>query len=720
MLVGLSVLVSACVAIWLTRIPGGIALIWPSSAIAAALLIRFPHLRCGPTAPAVFAAFIIANLLAAHRPWALAALFGLINLTEIALMVAAFRFVKVFPYPNITVGHATLMTAVFGIGIPGLTAAVGGLLLHAVFGVARGQGTLLWWSSHAIGACLVGPPIILFSAESLKRLFSGRFGAQNAMVALVSLVACYLTIRYVRFPFVTLGLLLLVTAFQMGGFGASIMSAAFGLVITNLWILGVRPLGLDPRAATSASLIGLPVVALLATVMPPIAVGLGSDARRAAVRALKISERRFRESMEHSPVGMLLSDPNGVWGYTNRALQQMLGYSAEEFRALPPGGPSKEEEWVSSKERWGRLLAGELESYNVVRSFRHKDGHWVWTHVAVSALRDGDGKPQHLIAQIESLEARKSAEEKLAAERERLKITLASISDAVITTDGAKRIGYVNAAAEALLGLDAKDAEGRRVDEVLYLMDPQSSKAAANLIGQSELHGKAFRRAEPCLLHLPDGSIRYVTDTVSPVLESTGAVSGFVIVFHDATLEVDRARDLKHRALHDPLTNLSNRTDFEQRLRTVFAKAQQLNRTAAVIAFDLDRFKAVNDAAGHAAGDALLCKVAEICRAATRFSDTVARLGGDEFALILDNCTAARARDIGERLVQALNPLNLEWEGSNYSIGASLGLAMSSSEIPNEHAWLKSADAACYEAKREGRGRLRIAAVTQSVHSGES
>ena len=213
-------------------------------------------------------------------------------------------------------------------------------------------------------------------------------------------------------------------------------------------------------------------------------------------------------------------------------------------------------------------------------------------------------------------------------------------------------------------------------------------------------------------MHLPDGSIRYVTDTVSPVLESTGVVSGFVIVFHDSTLEVDRARDLEHRALHDPLTNLSNRADFEQRLRTVFAKARQLNRTAAVIAIDLDRFKAVNDAAGHAAGDALLCKVAEICRGATRFSDTVGRLGGDEFALILDNCTAARARDICERLVQALNPLNLEWEGSNYTIGASLGLAMSSSQFPTEHAWLKAADSACYEAKREGRGRLRIATMT--------
>jgi hypothetical protein len=110
--------------------PSKIIFRWPSSAIAAALLIRFPHLRCGWTALAVLAAFVVANMIAAHRPLALAALFGLVNATEIALMVLPFRFVKVFPYPMITISQAAVMTAVFGIAIPGLVAMIGGLLLH--------------------------------------------------------------------------------------------------------------------------------------------------------------------------------------------------------------------------------------------------------------------------------------------------------------------------------------------------------------------------------------------------------------------------------------------------------------------------------------------------------------------------------------------------------------------------------------------------------------
>jgi diguanylate cyclase (GGDEF)-like protein/PAS domain S-box-containing protein len=711
-LIGLALLVTSCISIFSTRVPGGIALFWPGSAIAAALLIRLPRVRWISAAVSVAAALLLANMIAANRSWPIAALLTGISLTEIAMMVAVFRAWR-FPYPDITVNQAAIMTAIFGIAIPGAAATGAGLVLHMNFAVPFMDGALQWWSSHAIGACLLGPPIILFSVKGFKRLLEGKLLAVNALTLLVCLVGCYLTIRYVRFPFVSLGLLLLIAAFRMGGLGASLLSLCFGLMITNLWILGIRPIGLDPTASTSGSLLGLPVIALLATVMPPIAVGLGGDARRAVARALRMSERRFRESMEHSPIGMLISNLNGTWAYTNIALQQMLGYTAEEFRALPPGGPSKAEDWRGSEARWKPLLCGDIDSYDIVRSFQHKDGHWVWTQVAVSVLRDDEGLPIHLIAQIESLEARRHAERKLAEERERLRTTLQSIDDAVITTDGQTHITYINAAAESLLGLDMKAVEGRRVNEVIHLVDPQSSKAAANLMGQSVLHGRVFRRERACVLHRPDGTVCHVTDVVSPVLDTTGLVSGLVIVLRDVTLDVDRTRDLHRRAMHDPLTGLSNRAEFEQRLRVEFGKARHLGHSAAIMAIDLDRFKAVNDAAGHAAGDAVLCKVAAAFRVAVRSSDIIARLGGDEFAVILNDCAEDRAKHIGRQLLQALNPLELEWKGSHFTVGASIGLAMNRADLADEKSWLEAADKACYDAKRQGRGLLRIATAMQ-------
>jgi diguanylate cyclase (GGDEF)-like protein/PAS domain S-box-containing protein len=320
--------------------------------------------------------------------------------------------------------------------------------------------------------------------------------------------------------------------------------------------------------------------------------------------------------------------------------------------------------------------------------------------------------PIHLIAQIESLEARRRAEEKLAEERERLRITLHSIDDAVITTNAQTQITYINAAAESLFCLSMHAVEGRRVDEVIHLLDSETSMAVAHLVGQSALLGKALRRERPCLLIRADGTICHVSDSVSPVFEATGVVSGMVIVFHDVTLAVDRTRDLQHRAMHDPLTGLSNRAEFEEKLRAVFGRAFHLDRPAAVMAIDLDRFKAVNDAAGHAAGDAVLCKVAEACRLAVRSTDVVGRLGGDEFAIVLDNCNVGRAEQIGQQLLQALNPLEIEWGGLRCSTGASIGLAMKTAQMADAKAWFELADQACLEVKRKGRGQLLMGHVS--------
>ncbi len=705
-LAGLGYFVAAAIAITLTRVPGSIALIWPANGIVAALLIRADRVRWSAAVCSVLAAALMVNAFIAHLPWSTTFMFCGVNACEIALTVWVFRSLARFKYPNITINQAATMTAVMGVAIPGLVALAGGAVLHAQFAIPFPNAVLQWWGSHTIGACLVGPPIILWSVKSLRRLVSTTFSVENAALLLVVLGGCWVAIIYVRFPFVSIGVLLMIAAFRVGGFGAALLSLCSGIVIAVLWAIGIRPFGLE-GVPEDVSLAGLPVIALLATTIPPIAVGLGTDARRAVVRKLHASERRFRESMEHSPIGMLISNLDGVWAYTNIALQKMLGYSAEEFRAMPPGGPSEPEEWESSSGRWRRLLTGEIGSYDVERRYRHKDGHWVWTHVAVSLVRE-EGTEPYLIAQIESLQARRRAEETLAEERERLRITLMSIDDAVITTDAQMRVTYVNASAQSMLGISMHAVLGRLVGDVMLLTDPQTSKVAANLIGQSAIHGKVFRRQSACLLHRPDGSLSFILDVVSPVLDSAGLVTGMVIVLRDASSEITRSQDLDHRANHDALTGLFNRAAFEQKLAEVFARSHLLDRSVALLAIDLDRFKAVNDSAGHAAGDAVLCRVAEVCRSKVRSSDTVARLGGDEFAILLDNCSGARAASIGNEILQALNPLQIEWHGVAHSVGASIGVSLLGDEMANVGDWVAAADRACYGAKRNGRGRLQI------------
>jgi diguanylate cyclase (GGDEF)-like protein/PAS domain S-box-containing protein len=695
LLLALALFACDSAAIDLTR-----TLLWPGDAVAAALLIRMPRVRWMSAAGLILLATYLANALVAHRPPSVSLLFALSGGLEITLMVTAFRFVRRYPYPHITVEQSAIMTTVFGVAIPGICALAGGAA-QMVYGAAFVPAALNWWSSHALGACLLGPPLILMSREGFENLTHKAVREQTVLTALLCICATYLAVRNVQFPFVLIELPLLIAAFRFGGFGASLFSLCTALTMIALWGNGVRPFGLD-RADPLDSLAGLPVIAILLTVMPSVAVGLGTDARRSLTRALREKERHFHTALEHSPIGMLVADLNGTWGYTNRALQKMLGYTAEEFRALPPGGPSVASDWQESEARWGRLLTGEIEYYEIERRFQHKNGTWIWAHVAVSLLRDAHGAPSGLISQISSLETRLRAEERLTEQREKLRTMLQAISDAVITTDADRRITYVNHAAEALLGVSQELVSDRPIEDALLLRDPSSSKSAVNLIAKVMATGKSIRRERPCALHRPDGNVCYVTDVVSPVLDATGRVIGTVIVFRDATDDVVRERELRQSALHDTLTGLYTRAEFQRRLHSVFEKAAHLGRMAAVIAIDLDRFKQVNDAAGHAGGDAVLCKVAEALRGVARATDTVARLGGDEFAMILDECPEERALAVGQRISAALNPLRVVLEGRSYSVGASLGIAMWSRELESERDWLIAADKACYAAKARG------------------
>ncbi|MDP9089817.1 MAG: GGDEF domain-containing protein [Pseudomonadota bacterium] len=157
------------------------------------------------------------------------------------------------------------------------------------------------------------------------------------------------------------------------------------------------------------------------------------------------------------------------------------------------------------------------------------------------------------------------------------------------------------------------------------------------------------------------------------------------------------------------MTDLANRFEFQRRLSKAFTRAIHLEQPAAVLAIDLDSFKAVDDTAGHAAGDTVLRRVAEVLQTIVRQSDVVARLGGDEFAVILPNCPEASSLVVAQKILGALNPLRVEWQGSTHTIGASLGLAMLQAECQGEADWFEAADQACYQAKKEGRGQLRIA-----------
>jgi diguanylate cyclase (GGDEF)-like protein/PAS domain S-box-containing protein len=173
-------------------------------------------------------------------------------------------------------------------------------------------------------------------------------------------------------------------------------------------------------------------------------------------------------------------------------------------------------------------------------------------------------------------------------------------------------------------------------------------------------------------------------------------------------------RELEHRARHDSLTGLINRQSFEHTLEAILGSRAD-DRQHSLCFIDLDRFKILNDSAGHAAGDLLLRQLAQRLQKRVRSHDVLARLGGDEFGLLLPDCSSEDASRLCAQLIDSVNALHFSWEGSTFTLGASIGVVPFQAGHLSLNELMSRADVACYSAKNEGRNRVVIYAGDDSV-----
>lgn len=164
---------------------------------------------------------------------------------------------------------------------------------------------------------------------------------------------------------------------------------------------------------------------------------------------------------------------------------------------------------------------------------------------------------------------------------------------------------------------------------------------------------------------------------------------------------------IQHLALHDPLTGLSNRHNFESRLKNLLSNAGSGTQHA-LMYLDLDQFKIINDTCGHVIGDELLRQLAIVLQEPIRESDMLARIGGDEFGVLLANCSLDSAQQVGERLLQILRQFRYTWKNRVFTIGGSIGMTMIDEPGQSVSDVLRRADIACYAAKDAGRNRLQL------------
>jgi diguanylate cyclase (GGDEF)-like protein/PAS domain S-box-containing protein len=294
-------------------------------------------------------------------------------------------------------------------------------------------------------------------------------------------------------------------------------------------------------------------------------------------------------------------------------------------------------------------------------------------------------------------------------EKERARVTLQSIGDAVITTDIHQNIDYLNPVAERLTQWTLAEALGKPLSEVCSLIDERTMQVVPARVAKA-LHDRQLCpvSGNEVALVRRDGSSMAIEDSAAPLLDRHGMVIGGVMVFRDVTATRRMAQRITWAATHDSLTGLVNRREFETRVETALLSARNSDTHHVLCYLDLDQFKVVNDTCGHAAGDAMLKQLGGVLQARLRESDTLARLGGDEFGVLLEGCALERAQLIAADLLAAVRDHRFQWESKPFTVGVSLGLVAINAGTGSRAEVFSAADTACYTAKEQGRNRICV------------
>lgn len=414
-----------------------------------------------------------------------------------------------------------------------------------------------------------------------------------------------------------------------------------------------------------------------------------------------------------SPLGILLADAEDRCIYTNSAYQQVSGLTLQQALGTSWNDSVHPEDRQRVSDEWLQAVQSGAPFHSEVR-FLRPDGRVLWTRLHADTSQGAGGTRANLLM-VEDITERKSteavlraAEEKLFAEKERAQVTLDSIGDAVLTTDLAGNVTYLNLEAEELTGWSREDAVGRPLAEVFRIIDGETRETAPNPAQLAMDDDRKVGLALGCILVRRGGSKVEIEDSAAPIHNRDGGVTGAVIVFHDVAQSRVMAERMAHLARHDFLTGLPNPVLLTERLTQCISLAHQQDHKVALLFVDLDDFKGVNDAMGHLIGDQLLRSIAARLVACVRATDTVSRRGGDEFVILLSEIACPEdAAHVAENVLEAISAPH-KIDGRELKVSASIGVSVYPDDSTDLVELVRQADSAMYHVKARGADGYRF------------
>jgi len=270
---------------------------------------------------------------------------------------------------------------------------------------------------------------------------------------------------------------------------------------------------------------------------------------------------------------------------------------------------------------------------------------------------------------------------------------------------GGPIIVYVNPIFETLMGYRANEVIGKTPG---LFNGPETDRYTRNKIRKALREGKELRTE--IMNYTKSGDPLWLDINIFPLYDSRGNIQYFAAIERDLTEHKRLLARLEKMATIDALTELPNRQHIMHLARREFSRSQRYHRPFSILMIDIDRFKAINDQYGHASGDKVLHEVGRICSLELRDPDVLGRIGGEEFVLLLPDTPRANAMYVAERIRERMARTPITIDRTNLLVTASIGVAERSKSDNDFSNLLDRADLAMYDAKQDGRNKVKAAA----------